>query len=1069
MCTPSRTLFIQLRACSLVVAAVAVLCGMPAMAQRTLEDVRFQRISVEQGLSQSIIYSILEDSRGFLWFGTRDGLNKYDGYGFIHYKHHPFDRNGIPSSVIRAVCEHPDGALWIGAFRGGLVRYDRRAGQFAIYRHDPADTASLSDEDITALLIDRGGTVWAGTGQGTLNRAVPAPARNGDGKVRFIRYRNVPSSAASIPPGAIISIFEDREGRLWLGMENYLCLFDRSTGRVTRYRYDTAVPPGGPASIARGVVRAFCQDSSGNIWIGTDGGLCRFTPATGEARRYGPGQQILALAIDPAGVLWFSTGRHLCALDPVTGAITGFLHDPADPRSISSNRVISILFDSKGRGWVGTDKGINRIDRSSARFRTLEGVSPLSELWDLRGVRSIIEDRSGALWIGTGGSGAWLFDRSSGRLRQMRIAATSAAADFVNTIYQDSHGMVWLGTRHGLYRYDRAGQVSRLYRNGNAVIDSLLWNIWSILEDRGGTLWVGTQRGLLALGPGPGNDRWFVNDPADPGSLSYNSVWKVYEDRAGDIWVATPGGVHCYDRRRGRFLRYRHNPDDPASLSHDEAWTIYQDRRGDLWVGSWGGGLSRLDRRSGRFTHYMMEQGLPSNVIHGIQEDDAGNLWASSGGGLSRFDPVRGTILNFDAGDGLQGNEFNPNACWRLRSGEILFGGENGLNSVHPGHFGNTRGAASPMVITAFRKLDSLVSSELFDGATVEILPHENYWSFEFAMLDYDATGRKRYAYRLEGFDEEWIYSGARRYAAYTNLGPGVYTFRVKGSSSEGGWNDEGIAVTVRVLPAFWETWEFQALLAAAAAALAGIAYRGRRLRKRERETALEEARERERRGIAAELHDGPLQDLYGARFVLDSLSDAVTASAGRRDLEQIDDILRGVRAALQNVCGDLQLPGFESGLGEAIRSHARRVPGAGDSIEIQVRVEGDDRHLPGLLSQNLFRIYRTAIANVMKHASARNVRVEIMVDGRSVRMLVQDDGRGFKPPQTLSDLMQGRQYGLLLADAHARAMGGTLEIISAPGEGTTLVVEVERQRSGPFSLRGLRLWRRRSDQNFSE
>lgn len=1027
------------------IACMALLLCVPAGAARARDDsapVRFQRIGVEQGLSQSMVYCILQDSRGYMWFGTRDGLNRYDGYSFIRYMHQPYARNTMPSGVIRTVREDAAGRLWIGTLRGGLVLFNTRRDTFTSFRHSASDPASLKDDNVTALCIDSSGALWAGGLNGGLSRLENVAGYDGRAPARFTRFVHNPRDSSSILPGVISSIVQGPGGELWIAAETGLCLFNRANGTFKRY-------PGLPDTSAPAPVYCLMMDRKGTLWIGSGTGLSYLDRTTGKVQMRIPAAIVGSIVQDDAGVLWFASTGGLHAYDPANGTHRVFKHDPRDPASLSSTVILSVGMDRSGGIWVGAEKGLHRVDYAASRFRHYIADSSVFSLPDGLDIRSLYEDSSGMLWVGTSGQGLLEVDRKKATVRPYRRQRyPNDGADYISTIYQDHTGRLWVGTREGMGWVDRNAGKTVLVNDEFNIPSGMGKNVWSIQEDSQGILWVGAVSGLMRVDPQQRLAERVSYAEGEAAKSTYNSVWTIHYDRRGDLWLGTPVGLFHRDRASGRFRRYQHDPDDPTSLSHNEVWYIHEDRGGTLWMGTWGGGLNRFDRASGTFRHYTDREGLPSNVIHGILEDSSGAFWISSGRGVFRMDPVNGAISRFDRSDGLQGDEFNPKACLRARDGEMFFGGPNGLNGFFPERMVSMRSFDPPIVITSHRRLDSLVIRELRDEEMVEISPNENSFSFEFTALAYTGAGKIRYVYMLEGFDQDWVQAGTRRYATYTNLAPGEYRFRVKTISSDGAWSGHEATVHVTVIPSFWNTWRFRAMAFACACVLGLVWYRVRKRRTRELQAALEEAREIERRGIATELHDGPLQDLYGTRFPLDRLHDTLDNEKDRADVEKVLTTLADVRNSLRNVCGDLQMSDLQQGLGTAIYGHAvylrEHVPG----IRVHFALEGDEEKLPVGIARNLFRVYRTAINNVIKHAGAMNVWTDLTIGDGWAELVVRDDGCGFEPPQKPADFVREKHYGLLLAESHVRAMGGRLNIISKPGRGTTIRVMAEWRKS---------------------
>ena len=836
---------------------------------------RFDHFSLEQGLSQSGALCMLQDRRGFVWIGTEDGLNRFDGYNFIVYRPDPQDPHSLSDGHILSMVEGRSGVLWIGTYGGGLNRYDPQTGHFDHYRNDPADPNSLSDDHVFSVYEDRTGLLWVGTRDGALNRFDPQAKQ-------FVRYQNDPYDPHSLSQGTSLTVFEDSAGVLWVGTGGGLNRLDRETGQFVHYQND----PADPHSLSNSAVQAIYEDRSGVLWFGTaGGGLNQLDRETETFVHYqnDPGDphslsndNVTSILEDSAGLLWVGTADGLNRLDlsraralslskgqpkdRETGQFTRFRHDPNDPSSLSKDDVRSIIEDQAGGLWIGTyGAGLNRYDRQMERF-ALYQVDP-HDPNSLSGnsVWTVVEDSAGVLWIGTDGQGLNRFDRAANQWRHYQNDPAdlhSLSNNTVIAITEDRAGILWVGTSEGLNRFDREAERFARYQYDPANPYSLSSNtIWFIHEDRLGALWIGTTRGLNKLDRKTGQFTRYLNDPDDPHSLSDNDVGSVLEDRAGVLWFGTHRGLNRLDRDTGQFTHYQNDPDDPQSLSHDIVFSIYEDRAGTLWLGTWGGGLNRLvlsqgpepvegaaegfDRQNETFAHYRVKDGLPNDVIYGILEDDRGNLWLSTNNGISRFDPRTETFKNYDVGDGLQSAEFNFNGYFKSQSGEMFFSGINGFNAFYPDRVIDNP-YVPPIVLTSLTQGGQLVLSEAEGavnfGQAVEALTQvtfewpNNDFAFEFAALSYFQPEKNQYAYVLEGYDEGWNTIGTKRFGRYTNLPGGTYTLRLKGSNNDGVWNEDGLAVKVTIVPPFWATWWFRTIVALI---LAGTAVGGYRLRVR--------------------------------------------------------------------------------------------------------------------------------------------------------------------------------------------------------------------------------------------
>lgn len=805
---------------------------------------RFDRYGLEQGLSESAVKAIAQDSQGFVWIGTEDGLNRFDGYGFRVYRHDPEDYHSLSNNNITALATSRSGDLWIGTYGGGLEQYEHATDRFIHHRHDPNDANSLSDDQVLAVIVDRWGLVWVGTRGGGLNRFEP---QNG----RWRRYQHDSEDPHSLSYDYVNAIHEDRSGAIWSGTPTGLNRLDRSSGQFTRYRKNM----GDPSSLSSPAISTIYQDRAGTLWIGTvDGGLNRFDRETETFVHYRhdpedagslSSDDVRSIVEDSAGVLWVGTNKGLNWLRRETGAKTdgeGFVlsqYDASNPHSLSSNQVRALYEDRAGGLWVGTyGGGLNRYDKQRQQFAhyrsDLHNANSLSE----SGVWSIYEDATGLLWIGTDGGGLNRLDRTTGEWRHYRhdpTATNSVSSDTIMSVYGDRSGALWIGTTGGgLDRMDQDTEEFHNYRYDPNDPQSLSSNdIWTVYEDRQGDLWVGTAFGLNRLDRATGQFTHYYSDAGDPHSLAEDNVGAIYEDRSGTLWFGTHGGLHRFDRQTEQFTRYQHDPSDPQSLSHDVVFVIYEDRSGALWLGTWGGGLNRFDRATETFRHYRVRDGLPNDVVYGILESKAspggegGYLWLSTNRGLARFDPQTETFRNYDAGDGLQSNEFSYNAYFQSGSGEMFFGGINGFNTLYPERIRDNP-YVPPVVLTSLSRRGEAIDL----GSAVTVAEQatfrwpDNDFEFEFAALSYYQPEKNQYAYMLEGLDEGWNYAGSRRFGGYTNLPGGIYTLRLMGSNNDGRWSEEATVLNVTVVSPFWATWWFRGLAILALAAVAFGIYR---------------------------------------------------------------------------------------------------------------------------------------------------------------------------------------------------------------------------------------------------
>jgi ligand-binding sensor domain-containing protein/serine phosphatase RsbU (regulator of sigma subunit) len=819
----------------------------------------FDRISVDQGLSQSIVVSIIQDARGFLWFGTEDGLNLYDGYSFTILRSDPSSQYSLSYNQISCIHEDRRGVIWVGTFTGGLNRYILKKNLFVRYRCSPRDPGTIASDVITALASDQSGALWIGTDRG-LSRLTPGmPEDLHDAQI--VRFRSDPRNPAALPDENIRSLCIDSLGALWVGTDwGLACLpkeeLSSNEPRFLRFQND----PRNAASLSQDTVRATIVDRQGILWVGTDGGLNRAIRSGHNGRvtgfeRFLPRAEnpfalnhprVCALFEDDSGILWVGTdGGGLNRLDLRSGRFSHYLNDSRNPQSLSYDEIRSIYQDRSGLLWVGTyGGGVNRIDARKKPFLLYRHDPNNPNSLNQEIVWGIYEDPGGILWVGTHGGGLNRIDRKRNRFTYYRFNVadpTTLSSDIVRLVIGDPSGDLWIGTHGGgLCRFTPgSGRFVRYLHDPSDSVSISHNEIRSLFLDRHGMLWIGTFGGGLnvvdARGSAKSRLRFtrYRNNPADSCSIGSDFVREICEDSSGIFWIGTQGnGLNRFDPRTGCFTRYRAVPGDPTSLSSDHVMGLYLDREGILWLATWGGGLNRFDPRSGKVQRFMRRDGLPGDGVYGILQDRSGNLWLSTNNGLSRFNPKTLTIRNYSVRDGLQSNEFDAGAYFQSPSGEMFFGGINGFNAFHPDSI-HDNPHVPPVVITSFRKLNREVQ---FDRPVSEVeeisLSYRDYvFSFEFAGLDYTAPEKNQYAFMMDGLDADWIHTTSdKRFVQYTTLKPGDYTFRVKASNNDGVWNEEGRRVRIHITPPFWELWWFRSGIVLAVGLVGTLVYR-RRLR----------------------------------------------------------------------------------------------------------------------------------------------------------------------------------------------------------------------------------------------
>jgi ligand-binding sensor domain-containing protein/signal transduction histidine kinase len=1023
-----------------------------------VRHLKFFHLTTNDGLSQGYVTAILQDHRGFLWFATRDGLNRYDGNTFIVYKNNPNDPTSLSSNFIQALMEDDHGDLWI-ATNTGVNRFDPTIERFSRYLHDPKNSNSIGGAYVTSIARDNQGYVWFGTEANGLDKLDP---RTGT----FTHYRN-DSTGRFV--GRITQVIADRHGEIWFVGEGGIFHLDQQAKQITR-------PPatGDVASVEN-----VYEDEAGDLWMIANSpivGLVKYDREAERITKY-PLSARAAVALasttnggsvnsnliaDGQSGLWVPSSEGLYYFDRRRERFTyRFQHDETDPDSLDSNAIMSVYQDTGGAMWVGTENaGLNILNFRQAQFGYYGHRPGDPNSLSPGRVKAIFQEPNGIVWIGFFPRALDRLDPNTGQIAHYRPNPGNENAlsegTNVDSIYKDAAGHLWVcGGASGLDRFDERTGHFKHYRHHPYDPNGLMSdNVFTIYGDRNGHMWVGQQNGISRFDPATERFINYKPDPTNPNSLT-NWVLTIYEDRSGALWLGTFGGALIrFDDKAKSFAAYPPDSNDPHRLNGGGITTIHEDGTGTLWAGGFDG-LYRFNRQDGNFTRYTESQGLPSSTIRCIREDGVGNLWLSTQKGVSRFDPHKETFRNYDVSDGLQSNEFSD-GCYQGRNGEMFFGGSNGFNAFFPENVRDNP-FVPPVLITSFKIFNKTVpigahsvlkrAVPYIDSLTLSY--RDNIFSFEFAALSYANSQKNRYRYKLEGLEPGWNEVGSKqRLATYTNLNPGRYVFRVQGSNGDGVWNTEGVSLPILITPPWWKTNWFRITGSAVLLVLLWTAYQLRVRHLHHEFDMTLEARVSERTRIARDLHDTLLQSFHGLllRFqtvsvllperpieAKEKLDNAIEQAAGA--ITEGRDAVQGLRASTVER-NDLALA--IRTLGEELEHH----PSNHRPATFRVAVEGQARDLHPILRDEIYKVAGEALRNAFHHAQAKQIEVEIRYDEDEFRLRVRDNGKGMDAGVLSGHGIDGH-YGLRGMRERASLIQGKLVVWSEVEEGTEVELRV--------------------------
>ncbi len=999
------------------------------------QQIYFEHYSNDQGLSSESVNSILQDNFGFLWIGTDAGLDRFDGYDFKVYGNEIPSSSGLESNEITSLLKDNSGCLWVGTDGGGLYRYNRIKDRFVRFGNDTNLRQRLSNQHINALLKDSRG-IWAATDYG-LN-LINTTTKN------ISYYKNNDPNQNNIT-----SVCPSGNNKYWIGVEKGgVYQFDPNTGIYT------------PLLKHLEVHKVFV-DSRGLLWIGTsDKGLICYDVKKNTYTYYKnipgdnssiSGNNIMDIFEDNSHILWIATYSGLNKFDYSSKKFVRYKNNSSNFFSISSNIVNTIYQDREGSLWVGTHNGgLNKTNISQDHF---ENYLNSNITGDRTNVDAFLEDSKRQLWVGTFGGGIYIFNHNmklNKRILYRSNNSNDISSNIITHLYKGKKRYIWISTGdNGLDRYDPLTGNITTFKSGSK--GSISGNfVTDVYEDSNGDLWVGTYgSGLNKFNRATNTFISWKHNPRDPNSLINNFITGIFEDELGNFWIATKQGLDKMDRKSGKFSEFAKSIGKGHSLSDKEILSMFVDSRKNFWVGTYGSGLYKVDRKTGNCTKYTELNGLSSNEVYGILEDNKSNLWLSTNHGITKFNPLSKKTVVYTTSDGLAQNEFSEDAYFKDSMGELLFGGINGITLFNPKNFVYNK--TKPNVfITGLNILNkpvdlsdtSIAKGLLSRQPKIELQYDDNTFSFKFASLSFVNPSANKYAYRLEGYNANWLYTEAsNRTATFINIPPGSYIFHVIASNNDGIWNRDGVQISIIIVPPWWKTWWAYLIFIIIFIGLITFIIKYQIYHTKRIEKAKFEERDVIRKELAADFHDGSgdklAQILMFSKFLQSNIGDQskeITNSvnwivdASEKLKSETEDFLWTLDSevnSLYDVCIKLKTQGFN--LFGKIQTHVDfRVVGIDSSFK-DIKLSLDWK-------RNILFIFKEALNNSLKYSNCSNVSLEFEIEKTLLTITYCDNGIGF------DEGMISEGNGLKNMKRRASKIGGEFSIKSEANKGTRII-----------------------------
>lgn len=1049
------------------------------------QNLHIEKISIKDGLSNSYINCLLQDKVGFIWIGTDDGLNRFDGYEIKVYRNNVNDKNSISENIIWALCEDHTGNLWIGTKTGGLNRYNPKTEKFENWK---LSTSDVEEINITYIYEDSKHNIWIGTYRNGLYRFNPK-------KKSFDHWQNTTGKQKIIADNFVTSVLEDQFSNIWIGTYNGLNLY---TPNDLEYPFKEVVKN------IRVPVWYLSSSSffKNNIWISTLNGLLRYDLTS---------QKLIALDLPnvPGSlygnsvstiveekyldekILWIGTYDGLVRINLTTDYKERIVEGKNTGFKILSNEIHDVIIDKSGVIWIATDNGLNFYSSKRSKFNykssTYRKILENPELFDIS-IRAITQSKNGSLWFGSE-TGLIEMRKKNDYLEIVKNPELNSLN--VWSLASNGSDKLWIGTYgQGLKEYDLRKHKLKTWKTVNVEFNSTAFSyIRTLLEDDDGKVWIGFWGGGLArLNPENSKIEFWRNEKNDYNSLSYNDVWDISIDRKGRIWVATNGGgLNLYQGEvKNNFYNWKSSKRGKQKLSSNNIYTLCESINANnnenetiLWIGTSNGlnkfiirndkGSTDVNLLNTEVKYYTVEDGLPDNSVESILEDANGNLWLGTSAGISFFNIKNEEFINFTIEDGLIGSSFNTSAAFRDNDGMMLFGCANGINFFNPDRIVQSK--FSPKVIISdiqilnqAKENDTIpqFKSNHIENEIITLSHEQNDLSIQFTSLDFNAPEKNEYAYYLYGFDRDWIFSGSRRFVTYTNLDPGEYELLVKGTNSDGIWSKQIARVTILIRPPYWKTWWaytiYMVVFVGMLSLIRDVEVKKRKRKEEERlriereEALLREAelkaknaeqekeieKQKIRNRIAQDLHDEIGSNLSSISLMTEIIQkDYKTGDEFSEKIKRIHKVAKGSTQAIRDIVW-LTNPSSDSisDLITKMNEVAENILGK-FKLNFSYPSQMSELILQPELKRNLFFIYKETLNNIVLHSEATYININFELKDNLIRLAIRDNGKGFN----IANEYKGN--GLKNIKSRTNEIGAKLNFESKIGIGTLLELVV--------------------------